>query len=111
MDRVRIRGPEDGTFFEIANVSTNCLFSPSMSSKVFFISMWREDSDPPFHVGIRFNAEGYLGSFYLDIAIRRDCHGYKKPAGKCHGYVQGTGTGTDFCTLQKPVPVAWVRRV
>ena len=35
----------------------------------------------------------------------RDCRGYEKPAGKCHGLLQGTGPGCQVCTLRKPVPV------
>jgi hypothetical protein len=41
----------------------------------------------------------------------RDCHGYEKPAGKCCGFFRGTGTGWEFRTLQKPVPVPRVCRV
>jgi hypothetical protein len=31
-----------------------------------------------------------------------------KTRGFCHGFTWGTGRGTDFCTRQKPVPVARV---
>ncbi len=40
----------------------------------------------------------------------RDCHGYKKPAGKCHGLLRGTGPGCQVCTLWKPIPMPRVDR-
>ena len=36
------------------------------------------------------------------LAVTRDCHGFS------HGFTWGTGQGTDFCTLEKPVPSAQV---
>ena len=45
---------------------------------------------------------GYVGN---GTGRGREYHGYKKPAGKCHGLLRGTGTGCQVCTLQKPVPV------
>jgi len=36
------------------------------------------------------------------LILARECHRF------CHGFTWGTGQGTDFCTPQKPVPVAWV---
>ncbi len=35
--------------------------------------------------------------------VLRDCQGYKKPAGKCHGFLRGTGMDRDICNPQKPV--------
>jgi len=34
----------------------------------------------------------------------RDCHGFEKPTGKCHGLTWGTGTGWVCPTLAVPVP-------
>ena len=41
-------------------------------------------------------------------AWSREWHGFWKPAGKCHGFTWGTGTGWEFLTRRKPVPVAGV---
>jgi hypothetical protein len=39
---------------------------------------------------------------FLVLLAVRECHGF------CHGFSWGTGRGPDFCTPQKPVPVARV---
>ena len=58
--------------------------------------------------GVTANAWGfwlvYNEATYIAV-IARDCHGYEKPAGKCHRLLWGTGPGCQVCTLRKPVPV------
>jgi len=41
----------------------------------------------------------------------RDCHGFEKPAGKCHGLTWGAGMGWVYPTLTKPIPAATGWRV
>src|ERR1700678_2288652 len=41
----------------------------------------------------------------------RDCHGFEKPVGKCHGLAWGTGAGWVYLTLTIPVPVSAGGRV
>ena len=38
----------------------------------------------------------------------RDWHGYEEPAGKCHGWAWGAGTGWVYPTLAIPVPLGRV---
>ena len=41
----------------------------------------------------------------------REGQGFSKPPGYGEGYLGGTGMGTDFVTLHKPLPVAGVSGV
>ncbi len=43
--------------------------------------------------------------------VGRECHGYKKPAGKCHGLPWDMGTGSQNCTQEKSIPQPWVQWV
>jgi hypothetical protein len=63
------------------------------------------------HLVIHLSCKQIVGGPQWEQNILRECHRYEKPTGKCHGLPWGTGTGSQNCTPEKPVPQPRVRQV
>jgi len=98
-------------FWDLLGIHWQCIVlyaapggvNPSLGSVVFCLFRNRPNRWPPTFL---------QRAVSLGLAnASRDCHGFEKPAGKCHGLTWGAGTGWVYPTLTQPVPAAmgwWV---